>query len=92
VVTKKESGTRCTGESRGHGVKRRKAAQRHAAEREGARQSARECGRARGSVEERKGVWQSMSECGQAWQLRRGWVSARAWKVLGNRKMSNFRG
>jgi hypothetical protein len=47
VVTKKESGMRCTGDARGHEVKHGKAAQRHAAERERARQSAGERRRVR---------------------------------------------
>jgi hypothetical protein len=48
----------------------------------GVRQSTAEC----------KGAWQSARECRRVQVLRRGLGSVRAWKVLGNHKMSNFRG
>jgi hypothetical protein len=73
VVTKKESGMRCTGEARGTPGEVRESvpevrgrAQGSVAEHKGVWQSTRERGRVQGSVAECKGVQQSMREHGRA--------------------------
>jgi hypothetical protein len=55
VVTKKESGTTCTGDARGHEVKHVKVARRRAAE----------CGRVRESTAEHSRAQESMAEHGR---------------------------